>query len=204
MTEIKHAKYFSICVDSGHFSCSQLSFIVRYVSEYGCSVEQFLKFIPNCGHKVEDLAKVILETFKNHDLDVANCRGQSYDNASNMSGVYSGPQVRIKQVNSLMDFVPCSTHSLKLVGSCAAESCQGTVSFFGILQSLYNFFFRHEHTDGKFCCRNSNSRLVKSLSQTKWSARTDACRSLCCSWDEIMAALQIIANDANEKPSTRS
>ncbi|XP_035216519.1 uncharacterized protein LOC118189913 [Stegodyphus dumicola] len=77
VTEIKYAKYFSICVDStpdiSHVD--QLSFIVRYVSEDGCPVERFLKFIPNCGHKAEDLAKVALETLKNHDLYIANCRG---------------------------------------------------------------------------------------------------------------------------------
>lgn len=59
--EIKHAKYFSISVDStpdiSHVD--QLSFIVRYVSEDGCPVERFLKFIPNCGHKAEDLAKTV-------------------------------------------------------------------------------------------------------------------------------------------------
>ena len=95
VTEIKHAKYFSISVDStpdiAHVD--ELSFIVRYVSEDGCPVERFLKFIPNCGHKAEDLAKVVLETLKSHELDIADCRGQSYDNASSMSGIYSGLQL---------------------------------------------------------------------------------------------------------------
>ena len=154
VTEIKHAKYFSISVDStpdiSHVD--QLSFIVRYVSAEGCPVERFIRFIPNCGHKAEDLANVVLDTLKNHDLDIANCRGQSYDNASNMSGVYSGLQARIKQVNPLVVFVPCSAHSLNLVGSCAAECCEAAISFFGILQELYNFF--SVSTDGKFCYLN--------------------------------------------------
>ena len=201
VTEIKQAKYFSISVDStldiSHVD--QLSFIVRYVSENGWPVERFLKFIPNCGHKAEDLAKVVLETLKNNDLDIADCRGQSYDNASNMSGVYSGLQARIKQVNPLIDFVPCSAHSLNLVGSCAAESCQAAVSFFGILQSLYNFFLASTHRWEILLLKlKSNSTVVKSLSQTRWSAQADACQSLCSSWDDIMAALQIIANDANK------
>ena len=118
VTEIKHAKYFSISVDStpdiSHVD--QLSFIIRYVSAEGCPVERFIRFIPNCGHKAEDLANVVLDTLKNHDLDIANCRGQSYDNASNMSGVYSGLQARIKQVNPLGGFRP-------LFGS-LTESCR--------------------------------------------------------------------------------
>ncbi|GLV33223.1 hypothetical protein CBL_08391 [Carabus blaptoides fortunei] len=95
--EIKHAKYFSISVDStpdiSHVD--QLSFIVRYVSENGCPVERFLKFIPNCGHKAEDLVKVVLETLKNHDFYIADCWGKSYDKASNMPGVNSSLQARI-------------------------------------------------------------------------------------------------------------
>ena len=108
-------------------------------------------------------------------------------------------------MNPLIYFAPCLAHSLNLVGSCAAESCQAAVSFFGILQSLYNFFSASTHRWEILLSKlKSNSTVVKSLSQTRWSARADACRSLCCSWDEIIAALQIIANDANEKPSTRS
>lgn len=49
-----------------------------------------------------------------------------------------------------------------------------------------------------------NSTVVKSLSQKRWSARADTCRSLCCSRNEMLAALQIITNDASEKPATCS
>lgn len=38
-----------------------------------------------------------------NDFDIMNCRGQSYDNASNMSGIYSGLQARIKTINPLAD-----------------------------------------------------------------------------------------------------
>nr|CAD7605936.1 unnamed protein product [Timema genevievae] len=42
-----------------------------------------------------------------------------------------------------------------------------------------------------------------SESHTRQSARYNACRSLCCSLDEIMATLQIIARSTNEKPAMR-
>jgi len=31
------------------------------------------------------------------NIDIKNCRGQAYDNVSNMSGMYNGLQSRIKQ-----------------------------------------------------------------------------------------------------------
>nr|XP_047141435.1 zinc finger MYM-type protein 1-like [Hydra vulgaris] len=115
--EIKEAKYFSISIDStpdiSHVD--QLSFVFRYVQKNGCPVERFLGFLPNSGHKSEELADAVFLVLESHGLDINNCRGQSYDNASNMSGRYTGLQARIKKVNPLATFVPCSAHSLNLV-----------------------------------------------------------------------------------------
>lgn len=157
VTEIKQAKYFSISVDStpdiSHVD--QLSFIIRYVSKEGCPVERFIRFILNSSHKAKDMATIVLETLKNYDLDIADCRGQSYDNASNMSGAYTGLQARIKEVNPLAVFIPCSAHSLNLVGTCAAGCCEAAISFFSNLQALYNFFLISNFSieiEAKFDC----------------------------------------------------
>ncbi|KAF2882434.1 hypothetical protein ILUMI_23753 [Ignelater luminosus] len=40
-----------------------------------------------------------------------------------MTGHYSGLQDRIKKKSKLAKFVPCTAHSLNLVGICAAECC---------------------------------------------------------------------------------
>ena len=42
------------------------------------------------GHTGKELAESLLEFLKAHDIAIADCRGQSYDNASNMSGKYNG------------------------------------------------------------------------------------------------------------------
>uniref|UniRef100_T1IKZ5 Uncharacterized protein n=1 Tax=Strigamia maritima TaxID=126957 RepID=T1IKZ5_STRMM len=69
---------------------------------------------------------------------------------------------------------------------------------FGKLGSLAN----ERYNDWKNAVQRMKDH--ENSDEHRWSARADACRSLCCSWNELMAALQIIANDANEKPSTRS
>jgi hypothetical protein len=142
ITEIKTAKYFAISVDStpdvAHID--QLTFIVRYVKENGKPVERFIRFIELYGHGAANMTDVITQLINDMGLNMDNCRGQSYDNASNMSGIYSGLQARIKEINPLAHFVPCAAHSLNLVGTCAAESCPNAVSYFGFVQSLYNFF----------------------------------------------------------------
>ncbi|GBP20894.1 hypothetical protein EVAR_80713_1 [Eumeta japonica] len=65
-------------------------------------------------------AETILNFLEIHDIPIKDCRGQSYDNASNMSGNYSGLQTRIKEKCEFATFVPCAGHSLNLVGVHAA------------------------------------------------------------------------------------
>lgn len=140
--EVISTKYFSIIVDStpdvSHHD--QLSIIVRYVNQDGLSVERFLCFVKNPGHTGKKLSETILHTLAVHGLNIDNCRGQSYDNAANMSGIYSGLQARVKERNPLVFFIPCSAHSLNLVGSKAAGCCKIAVRFFQVVQNLYNFF----------------------------------------------------------------
>ncbi|CAB4006330.1 Hypothetical predicted protein [Paramuricea clavata] len=67
------------------------------------------------GHTGKELAESLLEFLKAHDIAIADCRGQSYDNASNMSGKYNGMQAIIRQQCNLAEYVPCAAHSLNLV-----------------------------------------------------------------------------------------
>ncbi|KAK4885108.1 hypothetical protein RN001_001379 [Aquatica leii] len=105
VNEVKKAKYFSLVVDStpdlSHVD--QLATVIRYVKE-------------------DEMFNAIIKLFECNGLDIRNCRRQSYDNASNMSGVYSGLQARIKELNSHADFIPCFAHSLNLVGTNAADN----------------------------------------------------------------------------------
>lgn len=91
-----------------------------------------------CG--VTGMFDLVKKTLEIHKIDIKDCRGQSYDNDSNMSGFYTGLKARIKELNPLAEYVPCAGHSLNLVGVAAAESCVTAVAFFGFLQQLYNFF----------------------------------------------------------------
>ncbi|XP_044591536.1 zinc finger MYM-type protein 1-like [Cotesia glomerata] len=202
-SEVQSAKYFGIIVDStpdiAHVD--QLTIIIRYVRDNGEIVERFLEFIPNIGHKAKDIENALLKSLENNGLDIVNCRGQSYDNASNISGIFLGLQTRIKTINPLADYVPCAAHYLNLVGSYAVESVTEAVDFFSTLQELYNFFTISTHR-WEILVQRTNLR-IKSLPQTHWSARYDAC-ALEKEWSAIIDALEFIAESEDEKPTTRS
>ena len=91
INECKMAKYYSISVystpDINHVD--QLTIILRYINKDDI-IERFLTFIPITSHTGEYLANILLSFLNEHEIDIANCRGQSYDNASNMSGRYKG------------------------------------------------------------------------------------------------------------------
>ncbi|GFU11699.1 zinc finger MYM-type protein 1 [Trichonephila clavipes] len=56
----------------------------------------------------------ILET---NGLLLDNGGGQSFDNAANMSGRYNDVQAVPKEKNKFANYVPCTAHSLNLVGA---------------------------------------------------------------------------------------
>lgn len=118
--QIKSAKFYSVIVDSSPdlSHTDQLTIVIRYVSSDCEPVERFLTYIPISGHSSEYLENTLISYIESVGLDILDCRGQSYDNASNMAGKYTGLQARLKILNPLADFVPCAAHSQ----SCSGES----------------------------------------------------------------------------------
>ena len=141
------------------------------------------------------MEETLKSELKELDIDLMDCHGQSYDNASNMAGKYSGLQARIKNKNPNADFIPCSAHSLNLVGACAAECCLEAVSFFGFIQNLYNFFsastLRWEIITAHLT-KCGRVLTLKSLSGTRWSARADATKALRFGYKAFQDALNEI------------
>ncbi|XP_023246665.1 uncharacterized protein LOC111643308, partial [Copidosoma floridanum] len=185
--ELKKSKYYSISVDSTPdiTHTDQLTFTVRYVIDTG-PVERFLTFIPIEGHGAEYLSTVIIDFLEKNDLNIKDCRGQSYDNASNMSGRYSGLQARIKQLNKYAEYISCAAHSLNLVGVKAAECVQPVVAWRILLVEL-----------------GAGNLVLKALPATRWSAQADAITALCKGYTNIMKALNKISNDTTMSSEAR-
>ncbi|GFX55721.1 DUF4371 domain-containing protein [Trichonephila clavipes] len=99
------------------------------------------------SHKARGMEEATLNMLEELKLDFKNSRVQSYDNVSNIPGVYSGLQ-SIIQENVSAEFVPCAALSLNFAGRFSAEKASA-------LNLLYSFllykdcmvFFRHLLTD---------------------------------------------------------
>lgn len=136
-------------------------------------------------------------------LEIKNCRGQCYDNASNMSGIYGGLQAKILEESPTAFYVPCSNHSLNLVGNNAAECCRYALSYFDFVQNLYTFFSASTYRWEMLKSHILSKRTVKQLSDTRWSARVDAVSALRESYGEIKKALIKVSESETERPSTK-
>ena len=94
MEEQSEAKYYSILLDAtpdvSHDE--QHSFVIRYLclcnGEYEVK-ERFLGFISDTSKTGIDISAMALEFMKANHLPILDCRGQGYDNATNMSGRFA-------------------------------------------------------------------------------------------------------------------
>ena len=94
------------------------------MSEEAIVEERFIGFKSSCGHSGKAMADAVKKTLDKLGLNIKDARGQSYDNASNMSGKYKGLQALLKNENPKIEFIPCAGHSLNLVGVNAVDSCE--------------------------------------------------------------------------------
>lgn len=202
--ELQKAKYYSISVDStpdiSHED--QLAFTVRYVNNEG-PIERFLQYIPIESHKSEYLTDTVINFLEKNEINIHDCRGQSYDNAANMSGQYTGLQARLKEVNSYAEYVPCAGHSLNLVGVKAAECCLEVIQFFNLIQKLYTFFSSSTYKWKELVNALGKKKVLKALSVTRWSARSDAVTALNECLDDIISLLEKLFQDNAQTNDTR-
>jgi hypothetical protein len=68
------------------------------------------------------MAKMVHNYLTNEwKIDFSKCRGQSYDNAANMSDKNKGMQDIIFKINKYAMYVPCAGNSLDLDGRAAVD-----------------------------------------------------------------------------------
>ncbi|XP_043942864.1 zinc finger MYM-type protein 1-like [Protopterus annectens] len=181
LKKIRDAKYYSIILDCTP-DCShqeQMSLTVR-IAECNESVEvkeYFLSFLQVTETTGGFLTDIVLNELKSLGVPLKNCRGQGYDNGSNMKGKHSGVQARILSLNPRAFFVPCGCHNLNLVIGDAAKSSIDAVSFFGSLQRMYTLFTSSTQRY-KIFRDNVSGLTVKPLCETRWECRVESVKAV--------------------------
>jgi hypothetical protein len=109
VTKINISPFYSLLLDTTQdiTKVDQLSIIIRYVHVLRDANENlrkfeiketFLGFYELKDHSAKGMVDQIMQTLKELNISIEKCYGQGYDGASVMSGIYSGVQSRIKQI----------------------------------------------------------------------------------------------------------
>lgn len=183
--EIKESPYFTVLFDetSDVAGIEQASLCIRYLKNDQI-VENFLTFVAITNTSGENLAAVILTTVENFGLDLNKLRGQGYDGASNMAGMFKGVQARIIEKYPHAIYTHCCNHALNLVIVTSTNSSSATQSIknmIGVVKTVTNFvrdsalrrdvLKKHLSLDP----RNLTSKSVlQQLCETRWSERHSA------------------------------
>ncbi|KAK4876297.1 hypothetical protein RN001_012719 [Aquatica leii] len=138
LNKIKESKFFTIMADeTTDLSVKeQLTICISYfiTKEYKIE-EDFIKFVDVVELTGENLASSILQELSKFYPDLVNCRGQAFDEAFNMSGIFKGVQARISQIQPLAIYSYCANHRLNLAISkaCSVATIRNTMGVISLL-----------------------------------------------------------------------
>lgn len=220
ITEINAAPFFSVIIDTTQdiSKVDQMSEIYRYCCiEYDKNgqpnklivKESFLGFVEVCDQTAVALACQITENMKQHGVDLSKCRGQGYDGASTMSGLYNGVQKHILDLEPKAVYVHCASHNLNLVINDAVGGISALRNFFDTVQSVYVFFghsIKRWSILRSSSCQSDNdpdsndsSVTLKKLNPTRWAGRFDAIYALKARFVDVMQCLSRIIIQSSKR-----
>lgn len=126
-------------------------------------------------HGAEDHVNLIKNVLSMFNLDLQKCRGQGYDGAAVMSGVYSGVQKRINDIVPSASYVHCTAHNLNLVLCDVAKNTPKMSQFFDTVQDIFLYFSKSAPRWASLTLGESVVKIVfKKTCSTRWEAKHSA------------------------------
>ena len=125
LATIRDRKFFSIMADEGTdiSNLEQLSFCARTVVNDLNVDKDFLGFYEIDNIKSETVVKAIKDILMSCSFNLDDCRGQTYDGASNIMGKHYGVSTKISEEQPKAIARHCQGHSLSLEVKYLTKEC---------------------------------------------------------------------------------
>jgi hypothetical protein len=198
IVRIKENIQFSIIVDGTQdlSGIEQESICIRYVDRESLEpVETFMGLYEATNTTGKALSEIVEDVLMRFNLPMSNLRGQTYDGAANMSGIYSGCQAFIAQKQPLALYFHCGPHCINLVAESASGSSacvRDAMSWLQELGSFYGSSIKYRQCFGAIAKSDGKtvSPALKPLCPTRWLMRTPAISSAIENYEAVLDSLQ--------------
>lgn len=212
LDKIRLSKFSVMC--DGTRDCSgkeQESICIRWVDPQLFVHETFIGLY-DCsdGTTGEGLANMLLDVFMRCGLSLSNLRGQAYDGAGNMAGIYNGTQSHILRLQPLAPYVHCASHCLNLVVMSAMNSHPLTRDSVNLIHEIGVFVNNSPKMKAAFS--NSVDRMgeshqavsIRPLCPTRWLVRAKAIETFMQNFAAILENLESVSNSNNFSAEQRA
>ena len=199
--EVRHAQMYTVLADevTSH-NVELMPMCVRFVDKDLNIREELLEICTLPRITGRHIASAIKDVLSHLSIEIADCRGQGYDGASNMSSENVGVQALIKKDAPKAVYMHCNGHCLNLV---IARSCALPVVRNMIDKMKYSVMFftsspkrellLKEVVDKEAYSTGKRKPLID-LSRTRWAARHDAYSHFYSAFVFIIKALEVMAH----------
>ena len=163
---------------------------VWYV-EKGC----FHSFYETANTSAETLFQLLNDVLIRLALPVTKCRGQCYDGAANMSGVRTGLQARMQELEPRALYVHCTAHVLNLVVQDVAQNIPLCICFLSIVRELITLIRDSPKRLAWFKqYQDKDAPSLRPLCPTRWTVKTASLQSIASNYSALMDFLDDIGN----------
>lgn len=176
----------------------QLAVGIRYVDKKNKPKERLLITTEVQDKTGEGMAKAILKSLSESNIDTQSVRFQTYDSAATMSGKYNGAQQKLStMLDRPITYIPCLPHGSNLVIEHGCNASQLVSQMYDTLESCYVFFSsstsRHAALKDRLD-KIEGALQLRNLSKTRWSARPEAVEAFWKSYEDVVEVLDEIRN----------
>ncbi|CAF1441611.1 unnamed protein product [Rotaria sordida] len=141
---ISNRKWFSLICDEtcDESTLEQLCVGIRSVDDNYEIFEDILGLYELSRQDAPTIVEAICDVLTRCGLNVLDCRGQSYDGASNMSGVYGSVSALILNQQPKAMYVHCTAHCLDLAVHDLTDQCATISTCISFLKEITDFVRR--------------------------------------------------------------